>query len=108
MRQFLSLRYLMTSNVPFEKNKMASMLAASVINTWSVHKMQGGRAPGEILKEKESAVEKKLKKCNQFFLGKLPAGKLFCKFNTTTKRRENRTSSQITVYTSKRIFCPKL
>ena len=40
------------------------------------------------LKEKESAVEKKLKKCNQFSLGKLPAGKLFCKFNTTTKRRE--------------------
>ena len=38
------------------------------------------------LKEKESAVEKKLKKCNQFSLGKLPAGKLFCKFNTTTKR----------------------
>ena len=33
MRQFLSLRYLMTSNVPFEKNKMASTLAASVINT---------------------------------------------------------------------------
>ena len=33
-------------------------------------------------------MEKKLKKCNQFSLGKLPAGKLFCKFNTTTKRRE--------------------
>ena len=32
----------------------------------------------------ESAVEKKLKKCNQF----LPAGKLFGKFRTTTKRRE--------------------
>ena len=32
----------------------------------------------------ESAVQKKLKKCNQF----LPAGKLFCKFRTTTKRRE--------------------
>ena len=32
-------------------------------------------------------MEKKLKKCNQFSLGKLPAGKLFCKFNTTTKRR---------------------
>ena len=31
------------------------------------------------LKEKENAVEKKLKKCNQFSLGKLPAGKLFCK-----------------------------
>ena len=43
MRQFLSLRYLMTSNVPFEKNKMASTLAASVINTWPVHKMQGGK-----------------------------------------------------------------
>ena len=40
------------------------------------------------LKEKESAVEKKLKKCNQFSLGKLPAGKLFCKFNITRKRRE--------------------
>ena len=30
----------MTSNVPFEKNKMASTLAASVLTTWSVHKMQ--------------------------------------------------------------------
>ena len=40
------------------------------------------------LKENESAVEKKLKKCNQFSLGKLPVGKLFCKFNTTTKRRK--------------------
>ena len=56
----------MTSNVPFEKNKMASILAASVITRWSVHKMQGGWAPGEILKEIESAVEKKLKKCNVF------------------------------------------
>ena len=28
--------------VPFEKNKMASTLAASVIATWSVHKLQGG------------------------------------------------------------------
>ena len=35
-----------------------------------------------------SAVEKKLKKCNQFSLGKLQAGKLVCKFHTTTKRRE--------------------
>ena len=42
MRRFLSLRYVMTSNVPFEKNKMASTLAVSVITTWSVHKMQGG------------------------------------------------------------------
>ena len=33
-------------------------------------------------------MEKKLKKCNQFSIGKLLAGKLFCKFNTTTKRRE--------------------
>ena len=40
MRRFLSLRYVMTSNVPFEKNKMASTLAASVLTTWSVHKMQ--------------------------------------------------------------------
>ena len=29
-------------NVPFEKNKMASTLTASVITTWSVHIMQGG------------------------------------------------------------------
>ena len=38
VRRFLSLCYVMTSNVPFEKNKMASILAA----TWSVHKMQSG------------------------------------------------------------------
>ena len=38
MRRFLSLRYVMTSNVPFEKNKMASTLAVSVITTWSVTK----------------------------------------------------------------------
>ena len=73
----------MTSNVPFEKNKMASTLAASVINTWSVHKCKEVER-----QEKESAVEKKLKLCNKFSLGKLPAGKLVCKFNTTTKRRE--------------------
>ena len=40
MRRFLSLRYVMTSNVPFEKNKIASTLAASVLTTWSVNKMQ--------------------------------------------------------------------
>ena len=40
MRRFLSLRYVMTSNVPFEKNKMASTLAASVLTPCSVHKMQ--------------------------------------------------------------------
>ena len=40
--RFLSLRYTLTPNVPFEKNKMASTLAASVIISWSVHKMQGG------------------------------------------------------------------
>ena len=39
----LSPRYVMTSNVPLEKNKMASTLAVSAITTWSVHKMQGGR-----------------------------------------------------------------
>ena len=38
MRRFLSLRYVMTSNVPFERNKMASTLAASA---WSVHIKQG-------------------------------------------------------------------
>ena len=48
MRQFLSLRYVMTSNVPFEEKKMASSLAASVITVWSVRKMQRGSAPGEI------------------------------------------------------------
>ena len=41
-RRFPSLRYVMTSNVPFEKNKMASTLAASVITSWYVRKMQGG------------------------------------------------------------------
>ena len=44
VRWFLSQRYVMTSNVPFEKNKMASTLAASMITTWSVHKCkEGGR-----------------------------------------------------------------
>ena len=42
MRQFLPLRYVMTPNVPFEKKKMASKLAAPVITSRSVHKMQGG------------------------------------------------------------------
>ena len=42
VRRFLSLRYVMTSNVPFERNKMASTLAASVIIIQCVHKMQGG------------------------------------------------------------------
>ena len=34
----------MTSNVPLEKNKMASTLAISVIIPWSVYKMQGRAA----------------------------------------------------------------
>ena len=55
-----------------------------------------------------SAEQKKLKECNQFSLGELPARKLFCKFHTTTKRSEIESrivmSSQITVYTSTRIF----
>ena len=38
----LSLRYVMASNVPFEKNKMASTLAVSMITIWCVPKMQGG------------------------------------------------------------------
>ena len=65
----------MTSNVPFKKNKMASTLAASVITTWSVHKMQ-------------EEAERNRKRCREEveFLVKLPAGKLFCKFHTTTKR----------------------
>ena len=33
MRRFLSLHYVMTSNVPFEKNKMASTLAAAGLST---------------------------------------------------------------------------
>ena len=45
MQQFPSLRYVMTSNVPFEKNKMASTLAASVINTLSVHKCKEAERP---------------------------------------------------------------
>ena len=36
------LRYVMMSNASFEKNKMSSTLAASVITIWSAHKMQGG------------------------------------------------------------------
>ena len=39
------------------------------------------------LKEIESAMEEKLKNCNQFSLGKLPWGKLLYKFHTTTKHR---------------------
>ena len=35
----------MTSNVPFEKNKMASTLAASVINTWSFTKCKEVERP---------------------------------------------------------------
>ena len=72
----------MTSNVPFEKNKMASTLAASVITTWLIKKC----------KEAERRVRFKgnRKRCQEEaeFLGKLPAGKLFCKFHTTTKRHE--------------------
>ena len=46
MRRFLSLRYVMTSNVPFEENKMASTLAVSVITKWSVHMMQEAKFKG--------------------------------------------------------------
>ena len=43
----------MTSNVPLEKNKMASTLAVSVIIPWSVYKMQGGRAAVESERKSE-------------------------------------------------------
>ena len=88
MRQFLSLRYIMTSNVPFEKNKMASMLAASVINTWYVHKMQEAERRVKFKGNRKRSGEE-TEKVPPVFLGKLPAGKLFCKYHTTTKRREN-------------------
>ena len=64
---------------------MASSLAASVITTWSVYKMQKA---GSNLIEIESAMEEKMKKCDQFSHRKQPAGKLLCKFHTTIKRRE--------------------
>ena len=66
---------------------MASTLAASVstpVCSQNARMMSVGRN----LKEIESAMEKKLKKCNQFFLVKLSAGKLFCKIHTSTKRHE--------------------
>ena len=88
MWRFLSLRYVMPSNVPFEKNKMASALAVSVITTWSVYKMQGGRVPVKVKGNRKRCGEETEKNCNQFSLGKLAAGKLFCKFHTTTKRPE--------------------
>ena len=68
MRRFRSLRYIMTSNVPFEKNKMASTLAASVITTWSVHKMQGGECRVNF-KENRKRYGEETEKCNQFPLG---------------------------------------
>ena len=65
----------MTSNVPFEKNKMASTLAASVIIIQCSQNAR--RLSAELnLKKIDCAVEKKLKKCNEFYLGK----KLFANF----------------------------
>ena len=87
MRRFLSLRYVLTSNVPFEKNKMASTLAASVITTWSVHKCKEAERRVKFKGNRKRSGEK-TEKVKPVFLGKLPAGKVFCKYHTITRRRE--------------------
>ena len=47
----------MTSNVPSEKNKMASTFVVSVITAGSVYKMQGGRALSEVKAKKKRCGE---------------------------------------------------
>ena len=77
MRRFLSLRYVMTPNVPSEKNKMASTFVVSVITTGSVYKMQGGRALSE--------VKGKRKRCGEesenVFLWETSSGKAVLQFS---------------------------
>ena len=58
----------MTSNVPFEKNKMASTLATSVITTVCSQNARRLSARWN-LKEIKSAMEKKLKSVTSFSLG---------------------------------------
>ena len=64
MLRFPSLRYVMMSNVPFEKNKMASTLAASVITTWSEEAERRVK-----FKENRKRYREETEKCNQFPLG---------------------------------------
>ena len=112
MRRFPSLRYVMTSNVPFEKNKMASTLAASVSLHGLFTKCKEAERRVKFKGNRKRCREETEKKCNHFFLGKLPAGKLFCKFHITTKRREIESRivdewSDNCLYPDKN-FCPKL
>ena len=83
MWRFPSLRYVMTSNVPFEKNKMASILAASVITTWSVHKMQSRVK----FKENRKRYRKETEICNQYPLGNYQR-ESFLQISYNKKRRE--------------------
>ena len=67
MRRFLSLRYIMTSNVPFEKK--LDGVNVSRFDHYMICSQNARRlSAGLNLKEIESAVEKKLEKCNQLSL----------------------------------------
>ena len=70
MRRFPSLRYVMTSNVPFEKNKMASTSAASVITTWYMFTKCKEAERRVKFKENRKRYREETEKCNQFPLGK--------------------------------------
>ena len=83
MRQFLSLRNVMLSNVSFEKNKMTPTLAASVITTCLFTKCK--EAERRVKFKGNSAMKEKLKKTNQFFLGKLSAGKTVLQISYNNK-----------------------
>ena len=103
MRQFLSLRYLMTSNVPFEKNKMASTLAASVIIHGLFTKCKEVDRPVKFKGKRKRRGEETEKSVTSFPLGNYQRES--CSANLI---QNHRMSSQVNVYTSKRIFCPTL
>ena len=93
MRRFPSLRYVMTSNVPFEKNKMASTLAASVINHYMVCSQKCKEAERRVkFKEsrKRGAIEKKLKSVTNF-LWETTSGKAVLQISYNNKRCETET-----------------
>ena len=68
MRRFLSLRYIMTSNVPFEKKQDGANVSRFCDHYMVCSQNARRLSAGLNLKEIESAVEKKLEKCNQFSL----------------------------------------
>ena len=76
----------MTSNVPFEKNKMASTLAASVVTSWSVHKIKCKEAERRVkLKGNRKSCREETEKNVTIFSWETTSGKAVLQISYTNK-----------------------